>query len=482
MSKNINSPLMLGLKELATAIAKKEYKVSDVIDQTIQRIQTYDATLHAFCLVDIDSAMEQAESLDRQIKAGASVGPLAGIPVAVKDLICTKNLRTTFGSQLYSDFVPEEDDIVVERLKAAGAIIIGKTNTSEFGYGAVGHNKIYPTTKNPWNTELTPGGSSAGSAVAVAAKMVPLALGSDGGGSIRIPASLTGVFGMKPSWGRVPLYPSCRDERYPGQSGWESLEHIGPITRNAADAAFALATISGPSHYDRHSIPVESYDWSLRGIDTLQHCRFAYTTDLGFAVVEPEIIAAIEDAIDRLKGILGNIECTFPPIGNNENLLDTIVAMETDRSGLRTMAADKGIKLDGWLGSILERTWTGDQFTNAILERKRIVNITAKFMKDYDFLITPTTATAAFPINLYGPLHIAGKTLPPSAWVPFSALANFTGLPAASVPIGFTKDGRPIGLQIMGRHLDDRGVLALSAVIESLFQNDKWPNINTIIP
>lgn len=413
--------------------------------------------------------------IDRLIETGKTVGPLAGVPVAVKDLICTKGLRTTFGSQLYTDFVPEEDDIVVERLKAAGAIIIGKTNTSEFGYGAVGHNKIFPTTRNPWNTDLTPGGSSAGSAVAVAARMVPLALGSDGGGSIRIPASLSGVFGMKPSWGRVPLYPSCRDERYPGQSGWESLEHIGPITRNAADAALALSAICGPSHYDRHSIPAESDDWGFKGIDTLQNCRFAYTTDLGFAVVESEIIAAVEEIIYRLKTVLGNMERAFPPIGNNENLLDTIVAMETDRCGLSALAADKGIKLDGWLGSIIERTWTGDQFSNAILERKRIVNITARFMKDFDFLITPTTATAAFPINSFGPSHIAGQLLPPSAWVPFSALANFTGLPAASVPIGFTKDGRPIGLQIMGRHLDDRGVLALSTVVESLFTNNQWP-------
>lgn len=473
--QTIHSPLTLDLRGLVTAIARKEYSVSEVVDHAIQRIQTYDASLHAFCLVDDDSARQQAESLDRLIKAGAPVGPLAGVPVAVKDLICTKDLRTTFGSQLYVDFVPEEDDIVVQRLKAAGAIIIGKTNTSEFGYGAVGHNNIFPATRNPWNTDLTPGGSSAGSAVAIAARMVPLALGSDGGGSIRIPASLTGVFGMKPSWGRVPLYPSCRDERYPGQSGWESLEHIGPITRNAADAAFALASISGPSPYDRHSIPAESYDWSLKGIDALKNCRFAYTTDLGFAVVEPEIIAAVEEAIYRLKAIFGNIKQAFPPIGNNENLLDTIVAMETDRSGLSTMSEDKGVKLDGWLGSILERTWTGEQFSSAILARKKLVNITARFMQDFDFLITPTTATAAFPINLYGPLHIDGQALPPSAWVPFSALANFTGLPAASVPIGFTKDGRPIGLQIMGRHLDDRGVLALSAVIESLFPNVQWP-------
>lgn len=470
-----NSPLTLNLTELAIAIVRKEYRASDVLEHAIQRIETYDSTLHAFCTTDFDSARKQAESVDQLISAGKYAGPLAGLPVAVKDLICTKGLRTTFGSQLYADFVPEEDDIVVKRLKAAGAVILGKTNTSEFGYGAVGHNKLFPTTRNPWNTDLTPGGSSAGSAVAVSARMVPLALGSDGGGSIRIPASLSGVFGMKPSWGRVPLYPSCRDERYPGQSGWESLEHIGPITRNASDAALALSTLCGPSQYDRHSIPAEANDWGLKGIDYLKNCRIAYTTDLGFAVVEPEIIAAIEEAAYRLRSVFGCLNRAFPLIGNNETLLDTIVAMETDRRGLKTMAAAKGVEFDGWLGSILERSWTGDQFSDALFERKRIVNATAKFMNDYDFLITPTTATAAFPINSFGPSHIAGKMLPPSAWVPFSALANFTGLPAASIPIGFTKDGRPIGLQIMGRHLDDMGVLALSAIVESLFPNDRWP-------
>lgn len=476
MCKNrTTSPLALSLSDLSISIARKDFKAADVTELAIQRIQTYDPELHAFCLVDSDSARRQAESIDKLISAGKPVGPLAGVPVAVKDLICTKGVRTTFGSLLYADFIPDNDDIAVQRLKEAGAVILGKTNTSEFGYGAVGHNKLFPTTRNPWNPDLTPGGSSAGSAAAVAARMVPLALGSDGGGSIRIPAALSGVFGMKPSWGRVPLYPGCRDERYPGQSGWETLEHIGPLTRNAADAALALSVLCGPSPYDRHSIPVESNDWSLKSIDNLRNCRFAYSTDLGFAVVEPEIIAAVENVAMRLEAVFGNMEMAFPAIGNNETLLDTIVALETDRCGLISMSKDKGISLDGWLGSILERTWSGDQFSNALVERKRIVNATARFMQDFDFLITPTTASVAFPINTYGPSHISGRSLPPSAWVPFSALANFTGLPAASVPIGFTTDGRPIGLQIMGRHLDDRGVLALSAIVESLFPCPQWP-------
>ncbi|HEJ9067490.1 TPA: amidase [Serratia marcescens] len=470
-----SSPLALNLCDLALALAKQDIKATDITELTLQRIKTYDKEIHAFCEVDTDAALQQAEAIDKSIKSGKFIGPLAGVPVAVKDLICTKNLRTTFGSRLYSDFIPEDDDIAVERLRAAGAIIIGKTNTAEFGYGAIGHNDLFPTTRNPWNVTLTPGGSSAGSAAAVAARMVPLALGTDGGGSLRIPASLSGIFAIKPSWGRIPLYPSCRDERYPGQSGWESLEHLGPMTRNAADSALALSILSGPSPYDRHSIPLESKNWSLADSDALKPCRIAYSTDLGFAIVDPEICAAVEEAIYRLQTVFGKIEQAHPKIGNCESLLDTLVALDTDRLGLIAMAEEKSIKIDGWLGSILERNWTGDQFSNAILERKRIVNITARFMQNFDFFITPTTATAAFPIDSYGPSHIAGKSLPPSAWVPFSALANFTGQPASSIPIGFTRDGRPIGLQIMGRHLNDRGVLAMSAIIESLYPQIRWP-------
>jgi len=468
------SPLELDLRQLSKALIERQWTARQVAEASISRIEALHDDLHAFCTLD-ETAMAQAEDVDRRLAAGSPVGPLAGVPVAVKDLICTRGLRTTFGSRLYGDFVPDQDDIVVERLRAADAIIVGKTNASEFGYGAVGHNHLFPTTRNPWNTALTPGGSSAGSAAAIAARMVPLALGSDGGGSIRIPASLSGVFGMKPSWGRLPLYPACRDERYPGQSSWESLEHIGPLSRNAADAALALSVISGPTPYDRHSIPSEASDWALDGMEAMKDVRIAYTHDLGFAPVDPEVSAVFENAVRQLERIVGTIDCAYPAVGNTEGLLDTLVALETDRAGLKAMASERGIELDGWIGSILERTWSADQFTAALLERKRVVNITARFMADFDFLLTPATATAAFPVDTYGPAEIAGHALPPSAWVPFSALANFTGQPAASVPIGFTNDGRPIGLQIMGRHLDDRGVLSLSAIVEKLFPNNRWP-------
>ena len=470
------SPLALDAGTLAVAIRERRWRCVDVAAAALQRIAAVDGQLNAFCTLAADAALARAETLDAQLAANLSIGPLGGVPMAVKDLICTKGLRTTFGSRLYAGFVPEEDDVVVERLRAAGGVIIGKTNTSEFGYGAVGHNPLFATTRNPWNPALTPGGSSAGSAAAIAARMVPMALGSDGGGSVRIPASLSGVFGIKPSWGRVPVYPGCRDERHPGISSWESLEHIGPITRHAADAALALSVLVGPTPRDRHSLPAESNDWRIASSDTLRTCRLAVSADMGHALVDPEVRAAVEAAALQLGMHLGvPVEHRHPDIGNTQDMFETLVAMDTDRAGLKAMAKRQGVELTGWLAHLIEREWTGDQFTAALMARKRIVNTTWRFFQEFDFLLTPTTAAPAFAIDQAGPAEIAGQAVASTAWIAFSALANLTGLPAASVPIGFTADGRPIGLQILGRHLDDRGVLALASVVETLFPRSRWP-------
>ena len=184
---------------IASAVGAGRIAAEAVLDDALARIAALDGRLHAFCTIDAAGARQAARAVDAAVARGEPVGPLAGVPVAIKDLVCTRGLRTTFGSRLYAAHVPEEDDIVVERLRAAGAVVIGKTNTSEFGYGAFGHNALFATTRNPWNTERTSGGSSAGSAAAVAAGLVPLAIGSDGGGSVRVPAALCGVFGIKPS-------------------------------------------------------------------------------------------------------------------------------------------------------------------------------------------------------------------------------------------------------------------------------------------
>ncbi|MDQ0323244.1 aspartyl-tRNA(Asn)/glutamyl-tRNA(Gln) amidotransferase subunit A [Pararhizobium capsulatum DSM 1112] len=463
--------------ELARRITVGETSALAVVEMSLTRIAALDDALCAFCSVTADPARREAQAVDRRIAAGEAVGPLAGVPFAVKDLISTSGVRTTFGSPLYADNVPDEDDIVVERLRAAGAIMVGKTNTSEFGYGPIGRNPLFPPTRNPWNTELTPGGSSAGSSVAVATGMVPLALGSDGGGSIRIPASLNGIFGIKPSWGRVPVYPGCRDEKAPGASGWETLEHIGPLTRTVADAAMALSVLSGPSPKDRHSLPHEQIDWMDIDAASAPGRRIAFSADLGFAHVDPEVAAIAAGAAQVFATELGCVvHDAFPEVGDTQATFEALVALDTDRAGLRTMADRQSYAFGGVLGTLLRTEWTADHFTNAIMDRKRIANVMWRFMARYDLLLTPTAATAAFPLDRDGPTSIAGYAVLPSAWTPFSALANLTGQPAASVPAGFTRDSRPVGLQIIGRHQDDIGVLRAAAAFERVRPwQHTWP-------
>lgn len=463
---------------LSARIRRRELSAVEAVSAALTRVDRLDRHLDAFCTLAPEQALADAHTIDRRLAAGDPVGPLAGVPLAVKDLISTKGLKTTFGSRLYADNVPDEDDIVVERLRAAGAIVIGKTNTSEFGYGAVGHNPLFATTRNPWNTALTPGGSSAGSAAAVAAGMVALSLGSDGGGSVRVPASLTGTFGIKPSWGRVPVYPGCRVETEPGASGWESLEHIGPITRTVADAAMMLSVLSGPSPKDRHSLPREAIDWTNLDPSSLLGRRIAFTPDLGFAAVDPEIAALAESAAHTLADEYGaELEMVSPDIGDVTLPFLALVALDTDRAGLRRMAPP-GYAFTPMLQSLLERDWTADEFTQAILERKRINNILWRFMARYDLLLTPGASTAAFPIDSEGPSEIAGRSIAPGGWAPFSFLANLTGQPAASVPAGFTRAGLPAALQIIGRQHDDLGVLQAAAGVERLLPwRHRWPEL-----
>lgn len=453
---------------IATGVISGTFSAREVVQVALDRIGALDGHLAAFCTLDPEGALAKAQAVDDMIASGLAPGPLAGVPVAIKDLIATKGLRTTFGSPLYSDFIPDEDDIVVARLRAAGAVIIGKTNASEFGYGPVGHNGLFPTTRNPWNRDLTPGGSSAGSAVAVAAGMLPLALGSDGGGSIRIPAALTGIFGMKPSWGRVPLWPSCRDERYPGASGWEALEHIGPLSRTVADAALALAALCGPTPFDRHSLPNEISDWSALDPSTIGSMRIAYAPDHGTAV-DTEVAALCEAAaLDMARAMGVRLHHAQPDTGPVAPVFEAIVAMETDRAGLLGLACARGHTFAAPLTGILDTEWSADDFTSAILGRKRIANATARFMAEYDLFLSPTVAAPAFPIERLGPCIIAGHAVADTDWTCFSALANLTGLPSASIPVGFTVGGLPVGLQVTGRHLADLDVLRAAALFEQV--------------
>lgn len=454
--------------ELAARVRARDLSPVEVVDAVLDRMARLEPVLHAFSTPSPGLAREKAKRLERDLVAGRPVGPLAGVPIGIKDLIFTKGIATVAGSVAYRDLVPDEDDVVVERLKTAGAIIIGKTNVPELGYAGVGHNPVFETTRNPWNTDMTSGGSSAGSGAAVAAGIGPVAIGSDGGGSIRAPAALCGIYGLKPSMGRVPLYPGCRDERYPGLSSWESLEHIGPMSRTVADSVLLMSAIAGPDDRDRLSLPAPNFDWLDCLAGDLKGCKVAYSADWGFAAVDARVRRIVGAAVKVFERDLGCIvEEADPGFDDQQSAFWGLVALDTDLKGMRSLAVQYGGRMSDHLVEFLRRPWTAEDLTDAVIARKSIYNKMWRFMRRYDLLVTPTLAVPAFPVNIRGPEKIDGRIVAPIKWTAFTFPFNMTGQPAASIPAGWTEDGLPVGLQIVGRHLDDPLVLRASAAFEA---------------
>jgi aspartyl-tRNA(Asn)/glutamyl-tRNA(Gln) amidotransferase subunit A len=467
--------------ELAGRVRAKELSPVEVMDAVLDRMEKLEPTLHAFCTPTPEMAREEARRLEKEISDDRDPGPLAGVPVGIKDLHAVKDVRMVLGSHAYKDFVPDDDDVAVERLKEAGAIVLGKTNVPEFGYSGVGHNPVFETTTNPWDTRLTPGGSSAGSGAAVASGMGPIALGSDGGGSVRIPSSFCGLFGMKASMGRVPLYPSCRDERYPGASGWESLEHIGPMSRTVRDGALMLSVMAGPDDRDRHSLPKEvGFDpMEALGEELPRGLRVAYSPDWGYAAVDPEVRRVVGEAAKVFEDDLGcTVEEAHPGFEDPFEAFWGLVLIETDLAGMRKMAGELGEKMSPHLSAVLEQDWKAEDFTNAVMMRKAVYNRMWRFMRDYDLLLTPTLAVPPFETGIQGPEIIEGREVANTYWLSFTFPINMTGQPAATVPAGFTEGGLPVGMQIVGRHLEDGLVLKASAAFEAARPwKDRWPGL-----
>jgi aspartyl-tRNA(Asn)/glutamyl-tRNA(Gln) amidotransferase subunit A len=329
------------------------------------------------------------------------VGALAGVPIAVKDLIATRGIRTAMGAPAYRDFVPDEDDVAVERIKAADAVILGKTTVPQFGYSGVGNSPISPTARNPWNPELTPGGSSAGSGIAVATGLAPVALGSEGGGSVRIPSAHCGLYGFKGSMGRIPLYPlypGCRDERYPGVSRWESLEHLGPMTRTVADAALMMSVLAGPDPRDRHSLPPGDIDWLGAPDSDLGGLRIAFSADLGYLAVDPEVRAiATRAAAVFEKELRCVVEQADPGWPDPFDAFWGLVVADTDLTGMRAMVDEHGAEMSPHLIDLLTRPWTAEALTDAATMRRKVVNTMWRFILDYDTAADPHPCGAAVP-------------------------------------------------------------------------------------
>lgn len=454
---------------LAALVRSGEVSARELAQATIDRMEQREPQVQAFCTATPQLALQQAAAIDARRARGEVLGALAGVPLAVKDLICTAGVKTTSGSVAYADFIPEEDDITVERLLAADAVLLGKTTAPEFGYSGVGHNPLFPSPRNPWDLRKTPGGSSAGSGAALAARLCPVALGSDGGGSVRIPAAHCGVYGLKASMGRVPLWPGCRDERYPGVSSWESLEHIGPMTRSVRDSALMMSVMAGPDMRDRHSIPCSDVDWLASLEKPLSGLRIAFSADFGYIAVDSEVRDVVTQAAHRFARELGaELDEVDPGIADEGATFAALVAFESDLTGMRQMQSALGSQMSPHLSAMLQREWRAEHFTDANTTRKKLCNQMWRFMQRYDLLLSPTLAVPPFPLNMQGPEIIDGRMVRNDHWLSFCFPFNFTGQPAASVPAGFTASGLPIGMQIVGRHLDDGLVLAASAAFERI--------------
>jgi aspartyl-tRNA(Asn)/glutamyl-tRNA(Gln) amidotransferase subunit A len=446
--------------EMAAAIREKKLSPVEVVDAILTRIDKLNPKLNAYCTLLTEDARKQAKEAEILVMKGGEIGALHGVPVSIKDLIFTKDVRTTFGSRIYKDFVPDEDDVVVERLRGAGAIIMGKTNTPEFGFMGVTDNLLFGPTRNPWNLERHAGGSSGGAAAAVVAGISPLAVGTDGGGSIRIPSSFCGAYGLKPSYGRVP--------RGPGFPEWQTLSHTGPITRTVADAALMLEVIAGRDDRDVNSLPETKLEYlSLLGGD-LKGLKVGWSPDLGYALVDPEVLALTTTSLGVFESLGAEVEEAGLELENQGPAFSVIWAV--------TLASKLADKLEEWRGGMnpqlvqmVERgiNVRAIDYAHAAQARKEFWGKIQPLFEKYDVLLTPSTAVPAFDVTTYQVTEIAGvKGSPALDWTPFTYPFNFTGQPAASVPCGWTEEGLPVGLQIVGRRFADATVLKVAAAFE----------------
>ncbi len=445
--------------EMAEAIRTKKLSPVEIMDAVLSRIERLNPKVNAYCTLLAESASRQAREAETVVMRGEGLGPLHGVPVSIKDLIFTKGIRTTGGSKIYESFVPQQDAIVVERLKTAGAIVIGKTNTPEFGWMALTSNRLFGATHNPWNLEFHAGGSSGGAAVSAALGMGPLAIGSDGGGSIRIPSSFCGVFGFKPSCGRVP--------QGPGFPGWEGLSHTGPITRTVKDAALVMEVIAGRDDRDLISLPGTGLRYLTFLGDNLKGLKIAWSKDLGYAAVDPRVLKITEAAVKTFD-ILGSIvEVASPEVKNPEGAFSTVVGA--------MVAATLQDKMEEWREHIdphlvrfieLSQGELATEYVQARQEQLQYWDGIQPFFEKYDLLLTPTVAVPPLAIDTFVVREIAGVKVSPLGWMSFTYPFNITGQPAASVPCGWTDDGLPIGLQIVGRRFDDVTVLRAAAAFE----------------
>jgi Asp-tRNA(Asn)/Glu-tRNA(Gln) amidotransferase A subunit family amidase len=448
---------------IAAAVRAGRRRALDVVDESLERISQLNSTLNAFCEVRPAAARAAAAAVDAVVAAGGDPGPLAGVPIAVKDVIWERGIEATDGSRALLGFVPGESATVVTRLLRAGAIVVGRTNQPEFCYRGISENELYGRTSNPWDVGRVPGGSSGGSAAAVAAGLVPLAIGTDGGGSIRIPASFCGVAGIKPTYGLVP-----REPQWPG---WYTLTHVGPIAFTVADAALMLSVMAGPDPLDPISLPPLAGDLAAAGrvVTDLRGLRVAYSEDLGYIRVDRGVREAFRRALERFGALGAELEEADPGLPNPLETWNTIACIDN-------LASEGPLLETGLVGEdtrpMIEAgaVFSAADYARARNDQAAYAAAWGRFMARYDLMLTPAMELVAFVHGRTGPTLIEGQPIGDflDDWCHFSYPSNLSGQPAMSVPMGTAEEGLPIGLQIIGPRLADHAVLRAAAAWERL--------------
>jgi Asp-tRNA(Asn)/Glu-tRNA(Gln) amidotransferase A subunit family amidase len=447
----------------AAAIRAGELSAEAATRDALAAIDAYDGDLNAFTVTFADEALAAARAADERVAAGGHLPPLLGVPVSVKDHIWMRGKPATNGSLALENFVPDVDCVAVARLLDAGAIVVGKTNNPEFCYRGFTDNLVYGLTRNPWDLGRTPGGSSGGAGASVAAGMTPIALGTDGGGSIRIPAAFCGVVGHKPTFGLVP--------KEPGFRGWKTLSVDGPLATSTRDAALALSVLAGATAADDMTYPVPVGDLlgAVTRDDILPTLRIAWSDDLGWAPVEPDVLAAFHRALDALTDAGARLEPAHPATAYPSALWNTVALCEGWASE-GALYAEWADRMSPGIAEIVAagRDTPATDYVEAMHERAALTRAWAEFFATYDVVLTPMMQLTAFPVGVASPSSIAGTGVDPffDDWCVLALPANLTGQPATSVPIGLGDDGLPVALQVMGPRWADATTLAVAAAVE----------------
>ena len=456
MYKDLN---WLSATKLHKLFAKGKASPVEVAKACLAQMAKHDGAVNAMRLVDEKATLKQALASEKRWQKGAALGPLDGVPVLIKDILLVKGWPTLRGSKTVdSNQKWDVDAPIVARLREAGCVFLGMTTTPEFGWKGVTDSPLTGITRNPWNVALTPGGSSGGSAAALAAGYGPLAIGTDGGGSIRIPAGFTGTFGLKPSYGRVPAWPL---------SPFGTVAHVGPMTRSVADAALMMNFITRPDARDWMSLPYDKMDYLAKLEKGVKGMVFAYSPNLGYVDVNPEVAKLVKAAVKVLRRLGAKVVQIDPGFGDPAEMF-RVLWWAGARAALGALPPEKLMLLEPALADVLEqsRSISVEQIQQANMQRGALGAQMRGFMQKYDALITPSLPITAFEAGQMQPgaPDNRGKWV---NWTPFTYPFNLTQQPAASVPCGFTKAGLPVGLHVVGRMFEDARVLRICAAYEA---------------